>query len=99
MRIAGGVHKSDRYAMVTKLRKEKEKDEKWKQAIKKAEVDEIEMLLVSLQASDPIHKEDIGDAHVHNSHWFTIEKFLADDMHDEFKSRIVMNGNEQNPDM
>ncbi len=37
-RIAGGVHKPDRYTMVTKLRKEKEKNEKQKQAIEKAEV-------------------------------------------------------------
>ena len=95
MRIAGGVHKSDRYAMVTKLRKEKEKDEKWKQAIKKAEVDEIEMLLVGLQALNPLQKEDIEDAAVHNSHLFTVEKFLVDGMHDKFKSRMVMNGNEQ----
>ncbi len=32
--------------MVTKLQKEKEMDEKQKEAIEKAEVDEIEMLLV-----------------------------------------------------
>ncbi len=38
-RIAGGVRKPDRYAMVTKLKKEQEKDEKQKEAIEKAEAD------------------------------------------------------------
>jgi hypothetical protein len=85
--------------MVTKLSKEKEKDEKRKKAIEKAEVDEIEMLLVSLQALEPVCREDIGDADVHNSHLFTMEKFTADGMHDKFKSRMVMNRNEQDPDM
>ncbi len=85
-RIAGGVRKTDRYVMVTKLKKEKEKDEKRKEAIEKAEVDEIEMPLVGLRALDPVRKEDIGDADIHNSHLFTIEKFLANSTHDKFKS-------------
>jgi hypothetical protein len=85
--------------MVPKLRKEKEKDEKRKEAIEKAEVAEVEMLLVGLRALDPVHKEDIGDADVHNSHLFTVEKFTADGVHDKFKSRMVMNGDEQDPDM
>jgi hypothetical protein len=48
---------------------------------------------------EPVCKEDIGNADVHNSHLFTVEKFTADGMHDKFKSRMVMNGNEQDPDM
>jgi hypothetical protein len=36
---------------------------------------------------------------VHNSHLFTVEKFLADSTHVKFKSRKVMNGNEQHLDM
>ncbi len=47
-RIADGVLKPDRYAMVTKLKKETETDENRLKAIEKAEVDEIEMLLVGL---------------------------------------------------
>jgi hypothetical protein len=84
-RIVGGVRKPDRYAMVTKLRKEKEKDEKRKEAIEKAEVDEVQMLLVGLQALEPVRREDIGDADVHNSHLLTVEKFTADGTHDKFK--------------
>jgi hypothetical protein len=96
-RIAGGVHKPHQYPMVTKPRKEK--DEKGKQAIEKTKVDDIDMLVVSLQALDPVHKEDKGGAGVHSSHLFTVEKFVADSMHDKFKSRMVMNGNEQDTDM
>jgi hypothetical protein len=39
--------------MVTKLKKEKEKDEKQREAIEKAKLDKIEMLVVSLQALNP----------------------------------------------
>jgi hypothetical protein len=40
--------------MVTKLKKEKEKDEKQREAIEKAaELDKIKLLLVSLQALNP----------------------------------------------
>jgi hypothetical protein len=85
-RIAGGVHMPDRYAMVTKLKKENETDKKRKEAIEKAKVDEVELLLVGLQALDPVHKEDVGDTDVHNSHLFTIEKFMADSTHDKFKT-------------
>ena len=98
-RIASGVRKPDRYAMVTKLKKEMEKDEDRRKAIEKAEVDEIEMLLVGLQALEPVYKEDIWNTDVHNSHLFTVEKFTADGTHDKYKSRMVMNGNEQDPDM
>jgi hypothetical protein len=98
-RIAGGVHKPDRYALVTKLKKENEKDVKQKQAIEKAEVDEVEMLLVGLQALEPVQKDDTKDADVHNSHLFTVKKLMADGLHNKFKSRMVMNVNEQDPDM
>jgi hypothetical protein len=98
-RIARGVRKPDRYAMVTKLRKEKEKDKKWKEAKEKAELAEVEMLLVGLRALDPVRKEDIGDADAHNSHLFTVEKLTADGAHDKFKSGMVMNGDEQDPNM
>jgi hypothetical protein len=97
-RIASGVWKPDRCAMVTKLKKKKEMDQR-KEAIEKAEVDKVEMLLVSLQALHPIWKEDRRDADVHNSHLFTIKKFLADGMHDKVKSCMVMNRNEQDPVM
>jgi hypothetical protein len=40
-RIADGICKPDRYAMVTKLKKETETDENRLKAIEKAEVDEI----------------------------------------------------------
>jgi hypothetical protein len=43
--------------------------------------------------------EDIGNADVPNSHLFMVEKFMADGKHDKFKSRMVMNGNEQDPEM
>ena len=49
------------------------------------------MLLVGLQALEPVYKEDIGNTDVHNSHLFTVEKFTADGTHDKFKSRMVMN--------
>jgi hypothetical protein len=39
---------------LSKLKKDKEMDEKRKQAIEKAEVDEKEMLLVILQALNPV---------------------------------------------
>jgi hypothetical protein len=76
-----------------------EKDEDRRKAIEKAEIDEIEMLLVGLQALEPVYKEDIGNTDVHNSHLFTVEKFMADGTHDKFKSHMVMNRNEQDPDM
>jgi hypothetical protein len=50
------------------------------------------MLLVGLRALDPVRKEDIEGADVHNSHLFTVEKFMADGAHDKFKSRMVING-------
>ncbi len=62
--------------------------------------DEITLLLIGLCALRPVLKNDIDEADMHNSHFlFMFVKFLADGVHNKFKSCMVMNGNEQGSDM
>ena len=81
-----------------KLNKKKETGKR-KAAIDKADKDEIELLFVQLQGLLLKVKEDLKGAKVYNSHMFTVEKFLASGEHDKFKSRLVFDGSEQDPEL
>jgi hypothetical protein len=47
----------------------------------------------------PVFKEEMGNIASLNCHIFSAEKFRADGTHDNFKSCMVANGNEQDPDV
>jgi hypothetical protein len=96
-RIRDGVKKPSRYAMVTKkVQSNSIGDEEMKQSLNKAEEDEIRLVFEELDAMEPVRKEDIPQGYkAHNTHLFTVEKFMADGKHDKFKSRLVAHGNEQ----
>jgi len=88
-----------RQAMASvKLNKRKETGEP-KTAIDKADKDEIELLFVQLRGLLPKFKDDLKGAKAYNSHMFTVEKFLATGEHDKFKSRLVFDGSEQEPEL
>jgi hypothetical protein len=93
------VRRPDRYTMASvKISKAKEKDFTRKQGIENSEKDEINLLFEDLQGLKPVHKQDVrGKAY--SCHMFTVEKFLANGDHHKYKSRLVMNGNEQDPEV
>jgi hypothetical protein len=96
-RIRDGVKRPSRYAMVTKkVQSNSIGNEEMKQSLNKAEEDEIRLVFKELDAMEPVRKEDISKGYkAHNTHLFTVEKFMADGKHDKFKSRLVAHGNEQ----
>jgi hypothetical protein len=70
--------------------KQKEKWDERRLAIKLAE-----QIFVDLRALEPVFKHKMAGNKPYNCHLFSVEKFLKDGQHDKFKSRIVMNGDEQ----
>jgi hypothetical protein len=81
----------------TKVQRTEGQDDKRNTAIKQAEVAEVELLFVDLQALQPIQPEEMGDAKPLKSHMFSVEKLTAEGDVDKVKSRMVANGNEQDP--
>jgi hypothetical protein len=58
--------------------------------------EEIKLVFNDLKAVELVMKEDIPKGFkAHNTHLFTVEKFLADGRHEKYKSRLVAHGNEQ----
>eukprot|EP00590_Aulacoseira_subarctica_P002999 CAMPEP_0172416062 /NCGR_PEP_ID=MMETSP1064-20121228/2499_1 /TAXON_ID=202472 /ORGANISM="Aulacoseira subarctica , Strain CCAP 1002/5" /LENGTH=671 /DNA_ID=CAMNT_0013153423 /DNA_START=324 /DNA_END=2338 /DNA_ORIENTATION=+ len=88
-----------RYAMAVKINKSKETDPERRKAMDKADKEEIELLFVDLQGLLPVKEEEIAGQQVYNSHMFGVEKFLADGSHDKFKSRLVFDGRDQDPEL
>ena len=96
-RIRDGVKRPSCYAMVTKkVQSNSIGNEEMKQSLNKAEEDEIRLVFEELDAMEPVRKEDIPKGYkAHNTHLFTVEKFMADGKHDKFKSRLVAHGNDR----
>jgi len=88
-----------RYAMAVKINKTKETDPSRKKAIEAADKAEIELLFVDLQGLKPVKEQEVTGQKVYNSHMFSVEKFLADGTHDKFKSRLVFDGRDQDPEL
>ena len=89
-----------RYSMAIKVQNKNETPERRK-AIERADKDEIELLFVDLQGLKPVCYDEIKNAgaQVYNSHMFGVKKFLADGTHDKFKSRLVFDGRDRDPEL
>ena len=88
-----------KYSLATKLiDKRSEKDPVKLAAIKTAEVEEIKQVFEGLKAVETMHEEDV-ERRAHGCHMFTVDKFLADGTFDKCKGRVVLHGNEQDPEM
>ncbi len=98
-RIASGILKPSRYTMATKIIKQQSNSEERNTAIEKAESEEIELLFVGLRALQPVLPQELGDTKPFRCHMFTVEKFLADGSFDKVKTRMVANGDEQDPQL
>jgi len=61
--------------------------------------DEIELLFVDLNSLLPVYEEELDGQQAYNSHMFGVEKFLADGTHDKFKSRLVFDDRDQDPEL
>jgi len=83
--------------MATKIIKQQSNSEERNAAIEKAESEEIELLFVGLRALQPVLPQELGDTKPLRCHMFTVEKFLADGRFDKVKTRMVANGDEQDP--
>ena len=44
-------------------------------------------------------EQEVAGHQIYNSHMFGVEKFLADGTHDKFKSRLVVDGRDQDPEL
>jgi hypothetical protein len=88
-----------RYALATKILKASISSEERKKAVDAAEIMEILLLFCDLQALHPVYKESIKGTKPLNCHMFTVEKFKASGEFDKMKSRLVANGNEQDPEI
>jgi hypothetical protein len=64
-----------------------------------AEIGEIELLFVDLQALQPVYPEEMGENEALRSHMFSVEKFDAEGEFEKVRSRMVANGNEQDPEL
>ena len=51
-----------------------------------------------LKAVEAVYKKDVEEK-AHGCHIFTVDKFLADGEFDKCKSRTVLHGNEQDPNL
>jgi len=94
--IIAGVKKLAGFRQVTHTLKIRNDDGATKEGIEKAQEEEIKLVFNDLKAVEAVMKEDIPEGfRAHNTHLFTVEKFLADGWHDKYKSRLVAHGNEQ----
>ena len=75
-----------------------ETDPKRLAAIKDAEIDEIKQIFEGLKAVEAVYETD-AEGKAHGCHMFTVDKFLADGTFDKCKGRVVLHGNEQDPEM
>ena len=98
-RVAKGVSKPSRYAMAMKVLKDTISSKERRKAIEVAETVEILLLFSDLQALQPVYKEFTKGSKPLNCHMFTVEKYKATGEFDKMKSRLVANGNEQDPEL
>jgi hypothetical protein len=98
-RVAKGINPPSRYAMAVKVLKSEVFTEDRLKAIEDAEAQEILLLFSDLQALLPVYKKHIKGMEALNCHMFTVEKFKANGEFDKMKSRLVANGNEQDPEI
>jgi hypothetical protein len=85
-RLMAGVKKPVQFRQVThtvKLMNGDNNDKQEKEGIEKVQVEEIKLVLDNLKAIEAVKKESIPEG-VHNTHLFTVEKFLANGEHDKF---------------
>jgi hypothetical protein len=98
-RLMAGVKRPARFRQVThtvKMKGARERNHSEQEEIKKAQEAEIRLVFEDLKAVDVIEKENIPKGFkAHNTHLFTVQKFLANGEHDKYKSRLVAHGNEQ----
>ncbi len=67
------------YAMAsTKVRRTEGQNVQRNTATKKAEIVEVELLFIDLQALQPIQPEEMGDVTPLKSHMFSVEKFTVE---------------------
>ena len=92
------INPPGRYITAVKVNKSQETGDR-KIAIEKADKDEVELLFVDLGGLKPEFEENMKGKKAYNCHMFGVEKFLATGVHDKFKSRLVLNGNEQDADL
>lgn len=77
------------------------KDEDRKEQRMRAAETEITNLYMRQKCLDPVKKKEIPKQHlskIMNGHMFFKDKYRADGSYEQCKARIVMNGNEQDPD-
>jgi hypothetical protein len=98
-RLMAGVKRPARFRQVThtvKLKGAREKNHSEQEEIDKAQEAEIRLVFEDLKAVDVIKREYIPRGFkAHNTHLFTVQKFLANGEHDKYKSRLVAHGNKQ----
>jgi len=94
-----GVKRPARFRQVAhtvKVKSARDRDHSEQEEIDKAQEAEIRLVFEDLKAVDVIKKEQIPEGFkAHNTHLFTVQKFLANGEHDKYKSRLVAHGNEQ----
>jgi len=94
--VRAGIKRPAHLRQITHTAKVKNNDGAVKEGIKKAQAEEIKLVFNDLKAVEVVMKEDIPEGvKAHNTHLFTVEKFLADGRHDKYISRLVAHGNEQ----
>jgi hypothetical protein len=84
--------------MATKVRRSEEHSAESNVAIKQAEIMEIELLFINLQALQPEQPEEMGGFEPLQSHIFSV-KFTTEDEFDKVKAWMVANENEQDPSL
>ena len=87
-----------KYTMATKSDKRSETNPAKVAVIKAAEVKEIKQIFEGLQAVEAVYENEV-EGKAHGCHMFTVDKFLADGTFDKCKGRVVLHGNEQDPEM
>ena len=98
LRSGESILRPSKYSMATKVDKRTIIDPVKKQAVEKAEGDEVDLILDGLKAVEIISEDDV-EGKAHNCHIFTVDKTLANGEFDKCKSRIVLHGNEQDPNL
>jgi hypothetical protein len=89
-----GVKCPARFRQVThtvKLKSAREKDHSEQKEIDEAQEAEIKLVFEDLKAVEAIKRENIPKGFkAHNTHLFTVQKFLANGEHDKYKSRLQL---------
>jgi hypothetical protein len=97
--LIAGAKQPVRFRQVThteKLKNSREKGHSEKREIDKAQEVEIKLVFDDLKVVEAIKMENIHRGFkAHNTHLFTVQKFLANGKHDKYKSRLVAHSNEQ----